>query len=315
MDIGTNSIRLLVVKIVPNQPHKVLLQLKETVRLGEGEFANQMLQPQAVERAVLAAREFAQAARSAGAREIIAVATSATRDATNRDEFLERLRREAKIEVQVISGKEEARLIYLGVTTGLNLEGRRVLCIDIGGGSTEVILGDHSGPLHLASLPLGAIRLTTQFLADFKGPIPQHLYDEIRTHIHQSAASTLWDLGSQQIDLAIGSSGTIENLAEIAARMFYKRPNQASSSLRYAHLKEVIESMRSLPLDVRRKTPGLNPSRADIIIAGSAILDTLMDALSIPEIQISDYGLRDGLLIDYIRNGQSPRTPVGTSVI
>src|SRR5262245_54394438 len=122
MDIGTNSIRLLVVQINPNHSYTVLTRLKEMVRLGEGEFAEQVLQPQAIDRAVSVARQFAMLARASGADEIIAVATAATREAENQRPFLRRLDQEAQLEVHVVSGLEEARLIYLGVASGLHLE-------------------------------------------------------------------------------------------------------------------------------------------------------------------------------------------------
>jgi len=139
MDIGTNSVRVLLVRINPNHSYATLTQQKEIVRLGEGEFIDQYLQPAAMDRAILVCRKFAELSRSYGAEEIVAITTSAARDAINQADFLRRLRREAGLDVRVISGKEEARLIYLGVSSGVHLGDKQAAFIDVGGGSTEVI--------------------------------------------------------------------------------------------------------------------------------------------------------------------------------
>lgn len=140
IDIGTNSLRLLLVRINPNRSYTVLSDQKEIVRLGEGEFVDQYLQEEAMNRAVLVAQRFSAMARAYRAEEIIAVATSATREAQNREEFIRRLKREAQIAVHTISGREEARLIYLGVVNSVHLGDKHAMFIDIGGGSTEVVV-------------------------------------------------------------------------------------------------------------------------------------------------------------------------------
>ena len=307
IDIGTNSIRLLIVRIDSNASYTILTQLKETVRLGEGEFADHYLQPEAIDRAVLVCRQFASLARSSGAGEITAVATAATREAENQDEFLTRLREEAELDVRVISGLEEARLIYLGVASGVHLGDQEALFIDIGGGSTEVIIGTQRQHLYLNSLKLGAIRLASRFLTEIDGPVPSQTYSRLQRYVRHNMVHTLRELRTHRIDLAIGSSGTIENLADIAARMFLQRPLQPGDVLTDTHLKQVVQHLCALPLEERRKVPGLNPARADIIVAGAAIVDTLMQELALSELRITDRGLRDGLLVDCLmKAGQMP---------
>jgi len=305
IDIGTNSIRLLLVQNNPGYNYRIITQQKETVRLGEEEFFNQYLRPEAMYRAVVVCRKFIELARSYGADEMIAVATAATREAQNQIEFLDLLRREAGLEVQVISGKEEARLIYLGVSSGINLGDRKGFFIDIGGGSTEIIIGDQWRYDYLDSLKLGAIRLTTLFFENENGPVSQNKYTIIQNHVRHEAIHTLNKIRPLQIDLAFGSSGTVENLAEIAMRMFYKRRLQRDDYLEYDQLKQVVGLLCSLSLEERRKIAGINPDRADIIIAGAAIIDTFMQEFNLSRIQISDRGLRDGLLIDYISRGEN----------
>jgi exopolyphosphatase/guanosine-5'-triphosphate,3'-diphosphate pyrophosphatase len=306
MDIGTNSIRLLLVRINPNHTHTILTSQKEVVRLGENEFVEGSLQPEAMSRAVLVCRKFVELARSNAADEIVAVATSATRDAENQKEFLDRLKNEAGIEVHVISGKEEARLIYQGVSSGVHIGKQKAIFIDIGGGSTEVVVGDQSQHYHLDSLKLGAIRLTSMFLPDAQaGPVSSERYQLIQRYVRTTAVRTLQRLQGYDAELAFGSSGTIINLAEVASRTLRKRPRERDEALSLRHLKETARMLCSLPYDERRDVPGINPERADIIIAGAAIIETLMEEFGLEELHISDRGLRDGLLADYLsRTGQ-----------
>jgi len=307
IDMGTNSIRLLLVRINPTRTHTVLTQQREKVRLGDREFADQRLQPEAMHRAVLVVRRFAEMARLQKARQILAVATSATREARNQQEFLKLLQREARVEVHVISGKEEARLIYLGVSSGVHLGERDALFVDIGGGSTEVIVGNQKQYRLLETLKLGAIRLTQMFLAGDNGHIPGSKYTKMQRHVRNSAVRAFQRLRSHRVELAIGSSGTIENLGEIAALRFWKRRWQRDDVLSYDQLAEVIETLCSLPTAERRTVPGINPERADIILGGAAIIDALMLELGLKEIRISDRGLREGLLVDYLeRSGHAP---------
>jgi exopolyphosphatase/guanosine-5'-triphosphate,3'-diphosphate pyrophosphatase len=301
IDIGTNSLRLLLVRINPNLSYTVLSDQKEVVRLGEGEFVEQRLQPEAMQRALLVARKFAEMARHNGAREIMAVATSATREAENRSDFLRRLKREAQLDVQTISGREEARLIYLGVSSGVHLGDKKALFIDIGGGSTELIVGDQGGYDYLDSLKLGAIRLASLFfLPDESGPVPLERYALLQQYVRNTAVRSVQAVGKYPLDFAIGSSGTIENLADITALKFLKRRRLREDTFQYDQLRQVVEMLSALPLDERRRVPGINPNRADIIVPGAAIIDTLMHDLGIQELRVSGRGLRDGLLVDYL---------------
>ena len=159
MDIGTNSIRVLVVRIHPDYSTTVLTQLKQMVRLGDGAFAHRHLQPDAIDCAVFVARQFALLARVHGAETISTVATAATREAANQGALAQQLEREAGLDVRVVSGLEEARLIYLGVASGVHLGEKQAFFMDIGGGSTEVMIGTQHHQLTTSGRSLGAIRL------------------------------------------------------------------------------------------------------------------------------------------------------------
>lgn len=301
IDIGTNSIRLLVVRLNPNHSYTVLSRQKQQVRLGEGEFEEEEILPEAMDRAVMVCRKFNDLARTFSCEEFVAVATAALREAANKNELLNRLRHEAQLDVRVISGKEEARLIYMGVASGTHLDGRRALFLDIGGGSTEMAVGDGQQYQYLGSFRLGAIRLTNQyFSARQPGPVPPDLYRKIQQHVKNAIIHDLQKVRKLNCDLAIGSSGTIQNLAEIAARTLPQQGGSRGGTLTLRDLKKVALHLCSLDLPDRRKVAGINPERADIIIAGAAILETVMHELGMAAISATGRGLQDGLLVDYL---------------
>jgi len=298
IDLGTNSVRLLVVRLNPNFSYTVISQEKEVVRLGENAFVDRNLRREAMDRAVHVCRKFAELSRTYGADEIIAVATSAAREAANQDVLVERMKEEAGLDLGIISGKEEARLIYQGVSSGIDLGARTALFVDIGGGSTELIVGDHDSYSFLDSVKLGAIRTTAAFLPlGYKGAVEESVYNKMKRHVRSETVHTVKAIAKgKKFDLVIGSSGTIMNLAEMASRAFGGRPG----ALRLAHLRKLTAMLRPMTLEQRKQVPGINPERADIILGGAAILETLMEALKIEEITISDRGALNGLLVDYL---------------
>lgn len=308
VDLGTNSVRLQVIRFQAGGGYNVVAQEKETVRLGEGEFVGRRLLPAAMDRAALVCCRFVRMAGALGAEEVVAVATSACREASNRQEFIDRLRREAGLVVHMISGKEEARLIYLGVSSAMSLSQQQALFIDIGGGSTEVICGDHEDYRYLDSLKLGAIRLTSMFFkAGEEGPVARSRYRRIQRHVRSTAVRAIQQLSKHDLQTAIGSSGTITALGDVAARRFRGREISRDEVVTRAELREVVELLCGLTLAQRRDVPGLNPARADIIIAGAAILETILDELRIREVRVSERSLRDGLVIDYLARMGSGR--------
>lgn len=308
IDLGTNSVRLSVVRFEAGQVHTVLAQRKQTVRLGEGEYADGRLQLAAMRRAAAVCREFAEMARGKQAASITAIATSATRDAANQAEFLDLLRREADLEVEVVSGREEARLIYMGVAGGLHLGHRRALFIDIGGGSTELIVGDQREAQFLESLKLGAIRLSSLFFRpDEMGPVTAERYALIKHHVAGAAVRALGEIRALSPELVVGSSGSIENLADMAVRREKGRSRERSDTVSLASLRATITQLRGLSVEQRKQVPGMNPARADIIIAGAAVLETILELSGLSGFQVSDRGLRDGLIADaLLQEGGEP---------
>lgn len=300
LDIGTNSVRMSLVRL-DQQPGtwSILSQHKETVRLGQDEFAHNRLSEAAIQRGVLVLAQFAQIARGRGASEIVAIATAALREAENQQEFLERARDEAGVDVQIVPGVEEARLIYLGVASGVELGAKSALFVDIGGGSTELIVGTQNEHLLLESLKLGAIRLGNRFLAGVTGPVSPPLYEAMRQHTRAVAAHACRKIALQGFEVAIASSGTAMNLAAVAARRAgLELETVRNYTLKTRDLSAIAESLCKLTLEERRRVPGLNPERADIIVSGAAVLETLAEVLKIEGFVIADRSLREGVLID-----------------
>jgi exopolyphosphatase / guanosine-5'-triphosphate,3'-diphosphate pyrophosphatase len=306
IDMGTNSIRVLVVRLNPNHSYTILTRQKQQVRLGEGEFEDEEITPQAMERAVVVAKNFTDLARTFRSEEFVAVATSAAREASNQNELLHRIRQESRLDIRVISGQEEARLIYLGIASGTHTGDHTVFFIDIGGGSTEIAVGNARDYQYLDSFRLGAIRLSNLYCtSDNRGIVTPEQYKKIQQHVKDTIIHSIQKIRKFQPDCAIGSSGTIMNLFEIAERTLHVPAGSSGgtvshSTLTHKDLKKVIELLCPLTLEQRRKVPGINPDRADIIIAGAAILDMVMKELDLLEVTITSRGLQDGLLVDYL---------------
>lgn len=301
LDLGTNSVRLLVVRLHPNGSYTLLNQQKEVIRLGEGGFVENRLEEKAIHRAVAVISRLIELARSRGAEEFVAVATSATRDASNGEDLCDRIEEITGVRIHIISGEEEARLIWLGVSSAIDLRDDKALFIDIGGGSTEIIIGDQNEPYLLRSLKLGAIRTTgTFFPPGFEGAVSEETILEMRRHIDDQIVHVVKKLQSFRVTRAFGSSGTILSLEAIAAAYKPLSGSHIPGFLSAPELGEVIRYLSGLPLPVRQSVSGLNPERADIIIAGAVILHEILKAGGCDGVTISQRSLRDGQLVDYI---------------
>lgn len=303
VDIGTNAVRLLVVRINPNFSYTIISQEKEVVRLGEDEFKDKILKPQAMERAIFVCGKFADLAKTYGAAEIIAVGTSAIREAKNQSEFLDKLKAKTSLSVKVISGEEEARLIWLGVSSGVDIGDQKAIFIDLGGGSTEIAIGNQNECFYVNSLKLGAIRLTSKFIGEgWTGPIKTETYKKIRHYAATKIKAVKSMVLKYGVRLAWGSSGTMINLAEVSNKLFKKNNPNEELVLTRKNLKKLSTVLCWLPLKERKKVPAINPDRADIIVAGAAIIEAIMEQFGIEEIHVSHRELRDGLLVDYLSN-------------
>ncbi|MBA2625909.1 MAG: Ppx/GppA family phosphatase [Acidimicrobiia bacterium] len=302
IDVGTNSVHLLVARVVAGG-FEPLAREKEVVRLGSGSGDMKVLRPDAVDRGIAALRRFRQIAAISGAR-IVAVATSAVREAENRDTFLERARDEAGVEVEPISGLEEARLVYLGALAALPVFDQQGLFVDIGGGSTELVIGRAGEVLEASSLKLGAIRLTSRFFAD--EPITKRAVEDCRQYVASTLSAPARRLRRHGFEVAVGSSGTIRNLAEMVEAR--RRPGSTTTARGLSFSREelgdtVKELVRAKRGKASAKLAGLDPARADIILGGALLLEQVFAALRVDAMVVSDYALREGVLLDALRRG------------
>ena len=211
------------------------------------------------------------------------------------------------IDFTVVSGREEARLIYLGVSSGLEHSKSLRLFIDIGGGSTELIVGDSQSYVNLDSLKLGCVRLTNLFFEDNKGPVSAYTYAALQRYVRNEALHSFQRIAGFEIPEAVASSGTAQNLAEIAAALEQQdaartgKPSTASKHvLSYDGLRRAVKELCSRTLEERKSVPGINPNRADVIIAGAAILQTIMEEQGFESVTISNRNLQNGILVDYL---------------
>jgi exopolyphosphatase/guanosine-5'-triphosphate,3'-diphosphate pyrophosphatase len=301
IDIGTNSVHGVVARLTDGEGgprFEILDREKEVVRLGSSAGDIREIDADAIDRTVAALDRFRQVAAVHGA-PITAVATSAVREAENRDELIDRAWAEAGVHIDVVSGTEEARLIHLGVLQAVPVFDRRLLLCDIGGGSTELLVGHRGDVLASRSLKLGAIRLTRRF---FDGELVHPgAIDACRRFVRSTLAPVVREIRALDVEVAIGSSGTITSLAEMAAvRATGSRPRTISNQVvTRAQLDEVVAELVAAPTPAARAAlPGLDPGRADIILAGALILEQVVHELGIDEMVISDYALREGVLLD-----------------
>jgi exopolyphosphatase / guanosine-5'-triphosphate,3'-diphosphate pyrophosphatase len=300
IDLGTNSFHLVVARTVGNQRFEIITREKEVVRLGSGSSDMKTLAPDAIDRGIGALARMKRIADSHGA-DLRAVATSAVREAGNRQEFLDRARAEAGVDVQVIAGTEEARLIHLGVLQAVPAYDRRLLLIDIGGGSTEFLVGQASEILAARSLKLGAIRLTERFFA--KERIRSGKVKDCRQYVRSFLAPVVRDVRKLGFEVAIGSSGTIANLAQMAAMERGEDP-QSINNLEFTRdeLGAVVKAIvKADTAKARAKIPGLDEKRVDIIVGGAILLEQAFAELGIESMVVSDFALREGVLLDVMQ--------------
>lgn len=301
VDVGTNSLHLVVARTTEGGRFEVVTKEKEMVRLGSGGSDMKRLTDDAIERAVAALDRFRRIADSHGA-PMRAVATSAVREAENRDVLLDRARREAGVEIEVVSGTEEARLIHLGVLQALELYDRRLFLCDIGGGSTELLIGERDQVVASTSVKLGAIRLTTRFFDSNK--LHPSAVSSCRRHIRSTVAAFARTAAEHEIDVAVGSSGTIEQVLRLARALDGDEPLRTlnGATLTRKQVRRVVEEL----IDARKKgttgsLPDLDPKREDIILAGALVLEGVVEQFGLKELVISDYALREGVFLDTIQ--------------
>ncbi len=300
IDIGTNSLHMIVVRVGPDFSFEVVDREKEMVRLGAGGLDGRALTPEAMHAALQVLSKFNRLAESHGVDKIVAVATSAVREAENGGEFLRAITDRTGMHPRVISGTEEARLIHLAAAYGVGISGEVAVAVDIGGGSVEITRG--SGPAISVgrSFKLGVIRLTERFVKS--DPISPRDERRLVRHVESELAAYLNQLARDGFDRVVGTSGTILSLgAIVAAQQEHGIPaTLRSRRIPAKGLRSVRKLLTSLDLQDRLRVPGLDPRRADLAVTGVILLDTILRRLGAGEITLCDMSLREGLVLDYI---------------
>src|ERR1700722_6022676 len=307
VDIGSNSIRLKVARLTKHHLTEIH-EDREVTRLGDSVFRSGFLSPDAIANTVKVLRRFHRAVQRTGAESVRVVATSALRDARNSHAFMEWVRSATGWRVEIISGVEEARLIHLGLVSTLRVDSSPALMIDLGGGSCELTISHRGHIRDTVSLPLGAVRLTNEFLhhdPPRKGEL-KSLGGFVTREVNRIAPRIV----SGKIGNVIATSGTAEALAATASHLAkHGRAHRAIVSR--AEMAKITKLLARSPVAERRKIQGIGPRRAEIIVAGATVYRELLDRCRLKGFRYSALGLRDGLLAqmaaEYDRSTRSGR--------
>jgi exopolyphosphatase / guanosine-5'-triphosphate,3'-diphosphate pyrophosphatase len=304
IDIGTNSIHMIVVQVRPDLSFEVIDREKDMVRLGAGGLDGRSLTPTAVSAALQTLSKFRRIAESHKVDEIVACATSATREADNGGDFIAEVDRQIGIRIRVISGTEEARLIHLAAGYGVDIGATTAVVVDIGGGSVEITLGTATHLTLGRSFKVGVIRLTERFVKS--DPLSGGDERRLIKHLNREMGSYIDQIAGKGFDRVIGTSGTILSLGLMAATDDGEPPEdvrnlKVSAKALHRLRKHLVES----DIKERLATPGMDPRRADLSVAGSVLFDTIIRRLGTDAFTLCDLALREGIVLDYIRRNSA----------
>lgn len=301
IDIGSNSIKLLVGE--GDGTVRTIAEKSEVARLGEGLWKSGVLSAAAMERSAEVVARFARQARENGAEKIVGVGTMALRSAGNSGDFVKMVRELCGVEVQIIPGEEEARLSYLAVLSGLSIPDGDMVIFDTGGGSTEFIFGKGTELTKRFSVNLGAIRITERFFHD----------DPVKVG---SVAEALQEIGAEFAAAGVegrplrlvGLGGTVTTMGAVKHKMVKYQPEVIQgSTLTRDDIAQQIKAYSQRTIQQRRELPGMQPKRADVILAGACILQVIIDRFGVDALTISDRGLRHGLAFELFNKNVEKR--------
>ncbi|MBZ5720374.1 MAG: Ppx/GppA family phosphatase [Acidobacteriia bacterium] len=292
VDIGSNSVRLKIARLTRGRL-RAIHEDREVTRLGESVFRSGILSPDAMAETIKVLRRFHRAVQEAGADTVSVVGTSALRDARNSKAFLEWVRSTTGWKVEIISGLEEARLIHLGLVSSLRVSASTVLMVDLGGGSCELTVS-RKGHIHdTVSLPLGAVRLTNEFLRH--DPPRKSELQRLRGFVEREIGRIADRISGARPKVVIATSGTAASLAAVCHGL-YKTKGSRAAVVSRTQMRRMAKMLARLPLEGRRKLSGVGPRRAEIIAAGAVVYLQLLDSCGLQGFRYSPLGLRDGLL-------------------
>jgi exopolyphosphatase/guanosine-5'-triphosphate,3'-diphosphate pyrophosphatase len=303
VDIGTLTCRLLIADLMPGGRLREVRSERRILRLGEGVDQTKQLSAAAMDRVVQCLKEWREIINDFQVDAAAVVATSAVRDAANREEFLDRVKREAGFEVELISGKEEARRTMLGIRSGLPIGVTEVLALDIGGGSTEFILDRPGQKPVVRSIDIGVVRLCERLL--HHDPPTDGEVQQAREWITKETGAAVAGMGNYQTATFVGTAGTVTSLAAMAQKLPTYEPARIHNyRLQLNTIQDLEQTLLSRKKADRVGLPGLEKGREEVIAAGAIIIRMVMETLGISSVIVSDLGLREGVLIDLVRRAQ-----------
>jgi exopolyphosphatase/guanosine-5'-triphosphate,3'-diphosphate pyrophosphatase len=295
IDVGSNAIRLLIGNVDADRRTDILESVRDPVRLGQDVFTGGIITEGTIERAAEALLRFKRLITSQNATLTRAVATSAVREAANRDQFVKQVEQATGIHISVISAEEEARLIHLAVATKINLKDRLAILADVGGGSTEITLVSDGTIISTESYKMGAVRLL-QVLEERKHGERQ-FNQMVREYVDATQNRIRREIGHEKVDLLVGTGGNIESLGELRKELFKKDRNSVIAS---DELETLVKKLQSMSFEERIRQLHLRPDRADVIVPASIVLQKIVKLAGVDEVLIPGVGLKDGLLKDMI---------------
>jgi exopolyphosphatase / guanosine-5'-triphosphate,3'-diphosphate pyrophosphatase len=314
IDIGTNSIKLLVANVEDDGAMEVVVREKSMVRLGSETLRTGRLSPEAIEAGVSTVEHLAKIASGSGAEVVRAVATCAVREASNSDEFVAAVKKRTGLTVDVISGEEEARLINLAVRSEFPASNDPLFLVDIGGGSTELVVSNGSRVLLTESLPLGVVRLADRF--GRSDPPSERDVRQMKKSIRTVAKRAAQVVRKKGFKTCVGSSGTIQSLSLVhEAAVLGREPNPTGHrTLTRSALKKVNRILQGTNVKEKLRVPGLDPRRRDIAVPGGVLLAWILKRTGADSIVVGERGLREGLLLDYVARHGETRMPVNRDI-
>lgn len=300
LDIGSNSIHLIIVEIFPDGNYRVIDKARDMVGLAKNTLSSGYLSDKEMSKGLACLRRMRGLCESRKVDVAHAVATSAVRSAVNGEHFVQRVRDEVGFDIEVISGDEEARLIYLGARDNIDWINRKALLVDIGGGSVEFVVGDASQAYTTVSLELGVRRLSERFLAE-DPPTNSNLKALKRYILEQLAPLPAALAEAPAFDFVVGTSGTLKALATVAARRTGADPDSSHGQWTLEQdLKEMARALSGLRRDERTMYYDIDPKRRDTIVAGAQLMKYILRTVGQECYIACDYSLRDGLVVDFI---------------
>ncbi len=314
IDIGSNSVRLIVAEAVRGGNYRILDEEREPTRLGRSVGRDGNLDAESMEQTLAALNTFQQIAAGFQAESLRVIATCAIREAGNGPAFCQRIREEVGLEVEVISGEQEGRYAFSSVQHAFDLSGKNVIVADIGGGSTEIVFSTGEMIEEIYSTPLGAVRLTERFAANGETDIA-----EVFPKLESDIADCLKRMTTKPPfapHFMVGCGGTFTTLADLLmASQRGSDKEVAGFRASHADVRHLLDRLRKMPVRGRRSLPGMTPDRADIIVAGIAIIDAMMKRFRVNTLIVHSRGVRDGLLREMIRaSGDSEGSTVEARV-